>query len=169
MQGCTGTTDNGESREPAVECIVVWPHRSLGQWGALLLLGGLGMAFSAIVAWAAVVQAWPIVVYPVIAFGGFAWALASNYRAAHRAQIIELAADVIRVRQLGPASPTQATVEFSPAWVRVVEVAGPWDDTRLLLRQSGGSVAIGDCLSSAERTQLAAELRERIARRYIAQ
>lgn len=113
------------------------------------------------------VGAWPQAIYLMLAVGGLALALSSNTRSARYAQVIEFASGVIRVRMAGPAACTSSVVEFDPAWVRVIEAAGPFNDFRLMLRQTGRFIAIGEFLSPEERVKLAEELRWRIERRYV--
>jgi uncharacterized membrane protein len=156
----------GDAGEPASERIVIWPHRSLGRRGMIVLLAVVGAVFAAIAIWAIAFSAWPLLFYAVLALGGFALALWCNTCAARMAQVIEFAPDVIRVSETGPASTRPVAAEFNPVWVRVVDAVDPRVGHRLILRQSGRSIEIGDFLSPSERSCLAAELRDRIAIRY---
>lgn len=130
---------------------MIWPHRSLSRNGTKLLLGGTAAIFFVVAVRAALSGAWPQAIYIMLAVGGLAVALSSNTRSARFAQIIELAPDTVRVRMVGPAARSMPIVEFNPAWVRVIEAPGPLNDIRLLLRQSGRSVPIGEFLSPEER------------------
>ena len=156
-----------ESDGRGTEEFVIWPHRSLSRNGTRLLLGGTAAIFLVVAVKAAMLGAWPQAIYVMLAVGGLAVALSSNTRSARFAQVIELAPDAVRVRMFGPAARTSAVAEFNPSWIRVIEAPGPYNDIRLLLRQSGRSVAIGEFLSPEERVKLAEELRTRIAKRYI--
>jgi uncharacterized membrane protein len=152
--------------EDGVERVVIWPHRSLPRGGARVLVCSVALVFTVVAAGAAAAGAWPMVLYPVLAACAFAWAICASTRRGRMAQVIELAPDAIRVTHCGPAAPNRPVVAFNPIWVRVVEVPGAWNERRVILRESGRSIAIGDFLSPEERARLAAELRQRIAVRY---
>jgi len=150
----------------AGERITIWPHRSLSRQGKWLLLGGVGAVFAGIAIRTALLGLWPVSLSAALGFAILAIALRANDRAARMAQIIELGPDAIRIREVGPASRAGTSAEFDPYWVRVIDIADPRAGPRVLLRQSGRSVSVGDFLSPGERTRLAAELRERIRARY---
>ena len=166
MSAERATPGPSRSTSETVERVLVWPHRSLGSAGARVLLTAVGAVFAVVAMWALRDGAWPMAVYALSAFGGFAFALCRNYRDARLCQTIELTADAILVHQAGPAARTLDTVEFSPHWVRIDVARGQDDEPRLLLRQSGRCVAIGDFLSPGERRELAVMLEARIAARY---
>ena len=67
-----------------------------------------------------------------------------------------------RVTAAKPATKPRA-VEFNTAWVRIDISADDAKPHRLVLRESGRSIVIGQFLSEPERTELAAELRRKIA------
>ena len=146
--------------------IVVWPQRSLSRNGRLMLLGVVAGAFTCFAGWALLVGAWPITLYTAIALAGFAFALSSNTRAARKAEIIELCPNLVRVRDVAPGRAETVRAEFDPYWLRVIDCPDPVAENRLLLRQSGRAVAIGQFLTADERRELARELRARIAERY---
>lgn len=152
--------------EPNADHLYIWPQRSLGDKGRKLLLSAVSLAFAALAIWSVRAGIWPVLVYIGFALGGFAWALISNTRKACLVEHIELLPDRIRISRSGPAAREGVIAEFNPCWLRIVDVPGPWGETRLALRESGRAIFIGECLTQDERIGLANELRERIARRY---
>ena len=150
----------------ADEQITIWPHRSLSHRGKRLLLGAVGAVFAIIAIRAGMLGLWPVTLSAALGFGILAVALRANDRAARVAQVIELGPDAIRFREVGPASRSGTVAEFNPYWVRVIGVTDPLGGPRVLLRQSGRSVAVGDFLSPDERKLLAADLREKIRAHY---
>lgn len=145
------------------ERIVVWPQCSLDSRGMIIVLAFTAAVFAAIDLGMVPVSAWPIFVYIVLALCGFAMAMTSNLRAARFAQVIEFAPEAIRVCCIGPASRDRNTAAFNPYSVRIVEEPGYCNEKRLILREGGRSLPIGDFLPPDERALLAAELRERVA------
>lgn len=162
----TATTEAADLEAGGGEQITIWPHRSLSRQGKWLLLGAVGAVFAGVAIQAARLGLWPVALSAALGFAILAIALRANDRAARKAQIIELGPASIRVREIGPASRSRMSAEFNPYWVRVIDIADPRAGPRVLLRQSGRSVAVGDFLSPEERTRLADELRERIRQRY---
>lgn len=162
----SATIEAGATGSGADEQITIWPHRSLSCHGKRLLLGAVGAVFAMMAIRAGMLGLWPMTLSATLGFGILAIALRANDRSARMAQVIELGSDTIRFREVGPASRSGTVAEFNPYWVRVIDVTDPPGGPRVLLRQSGRSVAVGDFLSPDERKQLAADLRERIRAHY---
>ncbi|MEE9342148.1 MAG: DUF2244 domain-containing protein [Gammaproteobacteria bacterium] len=100
--------------------------------------------------------------WPVLPFAGLEMLVLgiALYKVAHRCaywQVVEVSEDQITVfDSLAEAS---SAVIFQRAWASVVlEHAGSWYSPRLFIRSHGKDVEIGNCLTAAEREQLAFNL-----------
>jgi uncharacterized membrane protein len=144
----------------------VWPNRSLNKRSHAILIGSVAFIFATLAVWAFKSGTWPVLIYQVLALGGFAYALCCNNRSGRVAETIEFGPQAIRVTRGGPAARKAGSAEFNPYWVRVVEVPGRWGEKRLAFRESGRSFFIGDFLSEDERLELGRELRSKIKHRY---
>ncbi len=146
---------------PAAERIVIWPHRSLGRDGTLGVIALAAIGFTIVTAWVAAPAAWFVVFPASIALASLALALWLNTRRAERLEIVDVSPDLIRVMTsyLGRHNLVD---RFNPHWVRI-ELSDEYKiEKRLILRESGRAVSVGDCLPPSERESLADELREKI-------
>jgi uncharacterized membrane protein len=142
---------------------VLSPHRSLPSGGFHLLMGilallslGIGIAFVSIGAW------------PVIGFFGLDVALVYvafrlNYRNARESETIRLAGDAFTVERISVRGERRRW-RFQPFWVRVTLEERPDASNRLLVASHGRSLVIGDFVSQSVRRELAATIREGLAR-----
>jgi uncharacterized membrane protein len=142
---------------------VLAPHRSLPSRGfhlLMLILGlislGVGIGFLSIGAW------------PVTGFFGLDVALVYiafrlNYRSGRRCEIIRLALNAFTVERIGIYG-NRRVWSFQPFWVRVVLDERDADTNRLFVASHGRFLAIGDFLAPAVRRELAATIRDALAR-----
>jgi uncharacterized membrane protein len=142
---------------------VLLPHRSLSIRGFHLLIGVLllislavGIGFVSIGAW------------PVIGFFGLDVALVYlafrlSYRSARQSETIRLAEDVFSVERVNVQGKRRSW-RFQPFWVRVLLEERADASNRLLLVSHGRSLVIGDFVAPAARRELAATIREALAR-----
>ncbi|RIA56186.1 DUF2244 domain-containing protein [Dichotomicrobium thermohalophilum] len=143
------------------ERIVIWPHRSLGRDGTLAVTGVAAAGFAMVTAWVAAPAAWFVVFPAIIALASLAFAFWLNMRRAERLEIIDVSANLIRV-MTSYLGQHHLVDRFNPHWVRI-ELSDQYKiEKRLILRESGRAVSVGDCLSPAERESLADELRQKI-------
>lgn len=144
------------------ERILIWPHRSLGRDGTMIVIGVAATGFAIVTAWVAAPAAWFVLIPAIICFASLAFAFWLNTRRATRLEIIDITDTMLRVMTsyLGRHDVVDS---FNPHWVRI-ELSDAYKiEKRLILRESGRAVSIGDCLSPAERESLAATLRQHIA------
>ncbi len=144
------------------ERILIWPHRSLGRDGTMIVMGVAATGFAIVTAWVAAPAAWFVLIPAIICFASLAFAFWLNTRRATRLEIIDITDTMLRVMTsyLGRHNVVDS---FNPHWVRI-ELSDAYKiEKRLILRESGRAVSIGDCLSPAERESLAATLRQHIA------
>jgi len=158
-------TDAGGAPLPptlaGAERIVIWPHRSLGRDGTLAVIALAAIGFTIVTAWVAAPAAWFVVCPAIIALASLAVAFWLNTRRAERLEIIDVSANLVRV-MTSYLGRHQLVDRFNPAWMRV-ELSDEYKiEKRLILRESGRAVSIGDCLSPGEREALATDLREKI-------
>jgi uncharacterized membrane protein len=126
----------------------------------MLVLGGVslavGIGFVSIGAW------------PVVGFFGLDVALIYlafrlNYRSARRSEILRLAGDAFTVERISVRG-ERRTWRFQPFWLRVVLDERDADRNRLFVTSHGRFLAIGDFLAPAARRDLAATIRDALAR-----
>lgn len=139
------------------------PHRSLSPRGFVILLSLVagvsfvgGMAYLLLGAW------------PVLGFFGLDvlilwWAFRLNYRSAKAVETLQLSTDALIVRKIAPNGSSQEW-RFQPYWLRVMLEEPAPDENRLVLTSHGRSLPIGTFLSARERAELAASLKDALAR-----
>jgi len=145
------------------ERIVIWPHRSLGRDGTLGVMGVAATGFALVTAWVAAPASWFVLFPAIIALASLAFAFWLNTRRAMRLEIIDIGANMVRV-MTSYLGRHQLVERFNPHWVRV-EISDAFKiEKRLIMSESGRAVSVGDCLSPAEREELAGALRDHIKR-----
>ena len=129
---------------------VLYPHRSLGPTGFLILMtaiGGVsfvtGMAFLLMGAW------------PVFGFFGLDVALIYaafklNYRSGRLYETVELTPETLTITRVHPSG-KQESFDFNPYWVRVRSPKLPQGRTDLRLASHGREFAFGRFLTDDER------------------
>jgi uncharacterized membrane protein len=142
---------------------VLLPHRSLPSRGfhalmAVLFLFSLavGIGFVSVGAW------------PVCGFFGLDVALVYvafrlSYRSARRRETLRLAGDAFTVERVDIYG-ERRTWRFQPFWLRVILEERPDESNRLLLASHGRSLVIADFLGAPMRRELAATIRDALAR-----
>jgi len=144
------------------ERILIWPHRSLGRDGTMVVMSVAATGFAIVTAWVAAPAAWFVLIPAIICFASLAFAFWLNTRRATRFEIIDITDTMLRVMTsyLGRHDVVDS---FNPHWVRIELSDAHKIEKRLILSESGRAVSIGDCLSPAERGDLAATLRQHVA------
>jgi uncharacterized membrane protein len=147
---------------PVFEALL-YPHRSLGRKGYLILMAGTaaivllyGLVFLVIGAW------------PIFGFLGGEWLLfwflfRKNHRGDDRAERIRLYADHLLLERYDRKG-GHTSERLQPYWLNVILERAEEPDSALYLRSHGRSVEVGAFLSAKERRDLAAELRAVLAR-----
>lgn len=136
---------------------VLYPHRSLGPTGFLVLMSAVclvsfvtGMVFLLMGAW------------PVLGFFGLDVALIYaafklNYRAGRMYETVELTPQTLVVTRVHPSG-RQETFDFNPYWVRVRLAQGPQGRTDLRLASHGSEFAFARFLTDDERREFSSAL-----------
>ena len=142
---------------------VLWPHRSLPPRGfrALMLVLGL-LSLAAGIGFVAV-GAWPICGFFGLDVALLYLAFRISYRSARQRETLRLADDQFTVERVGIYGERRQW-RFQPFWLRVVLEERPNQSNRLSLASHGKSLVIGDFLAPPLRRELAADLREVLAR-----
>lgn len=140
-------------RDRASFRLVLYPHRSLGPRGFLILMlaiGGVsfvtGMAFLLKGAW------------PVFGFFGLDVALVYaafklNYRSGRQYETIDLNAETLTITRVHPSG-ARESFDFNPYWVRVLLAEGPQGRTDLRLTSHGREFTFARFLTDDERREL---------------
>jgi uncharacterized membrane protein len=158
---------NAESPEPARHSLfferVLLPNRSLPPRGFHLL-----MLFLALVSVAAGVIFWLAGAWPVCGFFGLDVALLylafrASYRNARQREVLRLAADQFTVERVSIRGEHRVW-RFQPFWLRIVLEERSDESNRLLVTSHGRNLVIGDFLPPPSRRELAATLRQALAR-----
>lgn len=147
---------------PSAFDLEVWPHRSLGRCGSSALLAVVAIGLLAVVVRAPAAAIVPIGVGCAITFVATALAFHCNNRSARIVEKIRITPEKIHVERTGAAAKARS-VEFTTYWARVETTDTRQVANRLVIRESGRSIFIGEFLSPEERAELAVELRRRIA------
>jgi uncharacterized membrane protein len=142
---------------------VLWPHRSLPPRGFRVLMLGLGLLSLAAGIGFVSVGAWPICGFFGLDVALLYLAFRISYRSARQRETLRLADDQFTVERVGVYGERRQW-RFQPFWLRVVLEERPNQSNRLSLASHGKSLVIGDFLAPPLRRELAANLREVLAR-----
>ena len=145
------------------ERIVIWPHRSLGLTGTRIVLGIAAAGLFGSAAWVAQPAAMFVLVPASAVFASLIAAFKINARRGLYMEIIDISADTVRV-MTSHLGQHRLVGSFDPHWIRIELRDDRRIEKRLILQQSGRAVTVGECLSPPEREDLAAALRDHIAR-----
>lgn len=163
----TSTAPRDDANRGGTFRAVLYPHRSLGPKGFLVLMlaiGGVsfvtGMVFLMKGAW------------PVFGFFGLDVALVYaafrlNYRAGRLYETVELTPQALTITRVHPSG-QQESFGFNPYWVRVRLAEGPQGRTDLRLASHGREFAFARFLTDDERRDLSLALSGALAEARIA-
>jgi uncharacterized membrane protein len=144
---------------PAPFDAVLYPNRSLDQFGFYLLMAAIVLVSAGIGAAFVIAGAWPVTGFlgldVVLLYLAFRW----NYRQGRRAEFIRLDGAELAVRRVEPSGQRREW-RFDAYWLRVTI-----DDRtdQLTLTSHGRSLVVGAFLSPDERLELAQALHEALA------
>jgi uncharacterized membrane protein len=142
---------------------VLLPHRSLTLRNFHLLMGLLGLVSLAAGVGFVVVGAWPVIGFFGLDVALVYLAFRLNYRTARQSETIRLADDVFSVERVGVRG-ERRNWRFQPFWVRVILEERPDASNRVLVASHGRSLVIGEFVPPAARRELAATVRDALAR-----
>jgi uncharacterized membrane protein len=154
---------DGASPGPVFFERVLWPHRSLPPRGFRALMLGLGLLSLAAGIGFVSVGAWPICGFFGLDVALLYLAFRISYRSARQRETLRLADDQFTVERVGIYGERRQW-RFQPFWLRVVLEERPNESNRLLLASHGRSLVISDFLAPPLRRELAASLRDVLAR-----
>jgi uncharacterized membrane protein len=149
-------TDIGKDELPVFEAIL-YPHRSLGRRGYLILIVGTAVIMALYGLIFLIFGAWPI-----FGFLGAEWVLfwflfSRHYRGDRRAERLRLYHDRLVLERLD-AKGRFTAFSLQPYWLQVVLARAAEPDNTLYLRSHGKHIEIGAFLSAPERRDFAGEL-----------
>ena len=153
---------SSDSERPVFEALL-YPHRSLGERGFLILTIGTILIISLWGGLFLVLGAWPIFGFLGAEWLLFWWLLRTHFRGDRRAERIRLYADRLVLQQID-AKGRVTEITFEPYWLQVVLRERGFEDPALLLRSHGRAVEFGTFLGAGERRQFAEELQIVLAR-----
>lgn len=147
---------NNADELPVFEAIL-YPHRSLGRRGYLILIAGTALIMGLYGLTFLILGAWPI-----FGFIGAEWLLfwflfSRHYRGDRRAERLRLYHDRLVVERLD-AKGRFTAFSLQPYWLQVVLMREAEPDNALYLRSHGKHLEIGAFLSGPERRDFAGEL-----------
>jgi uncharacterized membrane protein len=142
---------------------VLFPHRSLSSRGFHLVMGILGMISLGVGIGFLSIGAWPVIGFFGLDVALVYLAFRLNYRSARQSETIRLAGDAFMVERVSVRGKRRSW-RFHPFWLKVILEERPDASNRLLVASHGRSLVIGDFLSSTLRRDLAATIREALAR-----
>jgi uncharacterized membrane protein len=151
-----------ESVEASFERVLL-PHRSLPSRNFHLLIGILGLISLAVGVGFVCVGAWPVVGFFGLDVALVYLAFRLSYHSARQSETIRLAGDVFSVERMS-ARGERRVWRFQPFWVRVILEERPDQSNRLFVASHGRYLIIGDFVAPAIRRELAAAIREALAR-----
>jgi uncharacterized membrane protein len=142
---------------------VLRPYRSLPPRGFHVLMLILGLISFAVGVGFVSIGAWPICGFFGLDVGLLYLAFRLSYRRARQREILRLAGDAFTVERVGVRGDRRLW-RFQPFWMRIVLEERPSRPNRLSIASHGKNLVIGDFLAPSMRCELAAHLREALAR-----
>jgi uncharacterized membrane protein len=142
---------------------VLLPYRSLPPRGfnlLMLVLAGISIAVGTLFV---SLGAWPVCGFFGLDVGLVYLAFRLSYRSARQRETLRLADDELTVERVGIRGERRFW-RFQPFWVRVVYEERQDDSNRLALASHGQSLPIGTFLPAPVRREVAANLRDALAR-----
>jgi uncharacterized membrane protein len=142
---------------------VLMPHRSLPPRGFHALMAVLFCISVAVGIGFVSAGAWPVCGFFGLDVALIWLAFRLSYRSARRSETLRLREDTFTVERVDIYG-ERRTWRFQPFWLRVILEERPDESNRLLLASHGRSLVIADFLGPPMRRELAATLRDALAR-----
>ena len=142
---------------------ILLPHRSLPPRGFHVMMLILGLISLAVGIGFVSIGAWPVTGFFGLDVLLVYIAFRLNYRSARRSEILRLAGDAFTVERISVRG-LRRTWRFQPYWLRVILEERDPERNRLFVASHGHFLAIGDFLAPAARRELAATIRDALAR-----
>ena len=146
------TETSAGSRERGEFRAVLYPHRSLGPKGFLVLMIAIG-SVSFITGMVFLMKgAWPVFGFFGLDVALVYLAFRLNYRAGRLYEKIDLTPQALTITRVHPSG-QQESFDFNPYWVRVFIAEGPQGRTDLRLASHGREFAFARFLTDDERRE----------------
>jgi uncharacterized membrane protein len=147
---------------PPLLDVVVYPHRSLGPTGFLVLMAALCACSFTVGLIFFLSGAWPVVGFLGLDVLVVYAAFRLNYRAARAYETVRLTAAELEIIQVDVRGHGRRAT-FQPYWMAIDMDDPPRRDSRLTLRSHGRRLEIGRFLTPQEKLDLARALRRALA------
>jgi uncharacterized membrane protein len=149
--------------EPPLFERVLAPHRSLPPRGFHVLMLMLGLVSAAVGIGFVMIGAWPVTGFFGLDVLLVYLAFRLSYRSARQRETLRLAEDAFTVERVDIYGGRRSW-QFQPFWLRVILEERPDESNRLFVASHGRSLVIADFLGAPMRRELAATIREALAR-----
>jgi uncharacterized membrane protein len=154
-----------QEREPYR--VVLYPHRSLGPTGFLILMSAIGVVSFVTGMVFLILGAWPVLGFFGLDVALIYFAFKLNYRSGRLYELIELTPETLTVTRVYPSG-RKERFAFNPYWVRVLLAEGPQGRTDLRLASHGDEFSLGRFLTDEERRDLSQALSGALAQARVA-
>jgi uncharacterized membrane protein len=142
---------------------VLLPHRSLPSRNFHLLMGLLGVISFVAGCGFVAIGAWPVIGFFGLDVALVYLAFRLNYRSARQSETLRLADDAFTVERISVRGERRRW-QFQPFWLRVILEERPDMSNCLVIASHGRALVIGHFVPPATRRELAATIREALAR-----
>jgi uncharacterized membrane protein len=142
---------SAQEREPFRA--VLYPHRSLGPTGFLILMSAIGAVSFVTGMVFLIMGAWPVFGFFGLDVALIYCAFKLNYRSGRQYEMVELTPETLTVTRVHPSGQKERFA-FNPYWVRVLLAEGPHGRNDLLLTSHGQEFSLGRFLTDDERRDL---------------
>jgi uncharacterized membrane protein len=142
---------------PDVFEAVLYPHRSQGRTGFIVLMLAIVVVSVALGIAFALAGAWPVTGFLGLDILLLFLAFRTCRRDGERAEVVRLDADGLHVRRVEPGGASRSW-RFEPYWVRVQMDDPPQPGSRLVLASHGERLTLGTFLTPDERLDVARAL-----------